>query len=170
LTKEFISRLKIKFDINEIKEKRKTKRPCKRIDFKKIQVPKKDRFLKKVFNHLQNKLETGETLYRFCNCLCDGMLKLQGGNILLEVKGGKLNWGSQCIAITQLMIASKWIKDKWNENVDGYWIVAEDFTSSQDWGNTLDYALEYHRFVKGAFGFDIRLMQYKDNQLIEIVS
>jgi len=161
---------KRKFNINKRKVKRKEKLPCKRTDFREIQGRMKDDFLKEVFNYLQSKLGNREKLYRFENCLCDGMLELEDGNILIEVKGGKLNWGYQCIAITQLMIATVWLKEKWNENVNEHWIIAEDFTSRQNWGKTLDYALEYHRFIKEAFGFDIRLVQYKDSQLIEIVS
>ena len=101
--------------------------------------------------------------------MSDGLLQLKNGNILIEVKGGKLNWAKQCNALTQLMIASKWIKEKWDIDLDDYWIIAEDFT--EEWTTkTLDYPLEYHRFIKDTFKFDIRLIQYNNGQLTEIVA
>jgi len=129
-----------------------------------------DDFLKKVFEHLQSKLEDGESLYRLRACNCDGFMKLKDGNILIEIKGGELNWGYQCTAITELIIGSKLVRDRWNENANEHWIIAKAFTSGQGWDRTLDYPLETHRFIKDAIGFEIHLLQFKDGQLTEIVS
>ena len=153
---DFMARWERKFGIKERKVKRKKKLTCKRFDFQNTRIGKQEVFLKRVFEYLQSKLEDGETLYRLKNCLCDGMLQLKDGNILIEVKGGKLNWLKQCNAMTQLMIPSKWIKERWNIDLNGYWIIAEDFT--EEWkSKTLDYALEYHRFIKDTFHFDVHL-------------
>lgn len=167
---DFMTKCKKKFAIKEKKVKRsKSKKTCRRTEFRNAKISKQEVFLKEVFEYLQNKLENGEKLYRLKNCLSDGLLQLKNGNILIEVKGGKLNWLKQCNALTQLMIASKWIEDKWNIDIDDYWIIAEDFT--KEWTTkTLDYPLEYHRFIKDRFGFDVRLMQYNNGQLTEIVA